>query len=65
MTNGPQFVERSFDTGQVVINYAETRGSGTPRLLLHGAILNWHLGFALTSLVLCRLRRASGRRSRC
>ena len=40
MTNGPQFVERSFDTGQVVINYAETGGSGTPLVLLHGATLN-------------------------
>ena len=42
MTNDAQFVERSFDAGQVVINYAETGGSGTPLLLLHGATLNWH-----------------------
>ena len=26
----------------MVINYAETGGSGTPLLLLHGATLNWH-----------------------
>ena len=42
MTDDQQFVERSFDTGQVVIDYAETGGSGTPLLLLHGATLTWH-----------------------
>jgi len=42
MTNVAQFMERSFDAGQVVITYAETGGSGTPLLLLHGATLTWH-----------------------
>ncbi len=42
MTDDPQFVERSFDAGQVVIDYAETGGPGTPLLLLHGATLTWH-----------------------
>ena len=67
MTNGPQFVERSFDTGQVVINYAETGGSGTPLLLLHGATHNWHSfdEFLLTlagswSIYACNLRGHGG-----
>jgi len=37
-----QFVERSFDAGEVAITYAESGGSGTPLLLLHGATLDWH-----------------------
>ena len=42
MANDGHLVERTFDAGEVVINYAETGGSGTPLLLLHGATLTWH-----------------------
>lgn len=42
MTNDTRFVEGSFDTGEVVITYAESKGSGTPLLLLHGVTLDWH-----------------------
>lgn len=42
MTNDTRFVEGSFDTGEVVITYAESKGSGTPVLLLHGVTLDWH-----------------------
>ncbi len=42
MTNDGQFVEHSFDAGEVDITYAESRGSGTPLLLLHAATLDWH-----------------------
>jgi pimeloyl-ACP methyl ester carboxylesterase len=36
-----ELVERTFDTGQLVLNYAESPGSGTPLLLLHGGTLGW------------------------
>ena len=42
MTNDGQFVEHSFDAGDVDITYAESRGSGTPLLMLHAATLDWH-----------------------
>lgn len=42
MTDDPRFVAGSFDTGEVVITYAESKGSGTPLVLLHGATLDWH-----------------------
>ena len=42
MTNDGQFVEHSFDAGEVDITYAESGGSGTPLLLLHAATLDWH-----------------------
>jgi pimeloyl-ACP methyl ester carboxylesterase len=34
-------VERRFDTGKVIINYAENEGPRPPLLLLHGASLWW------------------------
>jgi pimeloyl-ACP methyl ester carboxylesterase len=34
-------VERQFDTGKVIINYAENEGPRPPLLLLHGATLWW------------------------
>jgi pimeloyl-ACP methyl ester carboxylesterase len=33
--------ERQFDTGEVVINYAEGETVGPPLVMLHGATLNW------------------------
>jgi dipeptidyl aminopeptidase/acylaminoacyl peptidase len=33
--------EHRFDTGQVVLNYAETPGPGTPLVLLHGGSARW------------------------
>ena len=35
------FTEKKFDTGQVVINYAEGATSGVPLVLLHGATQRW------------------------
>ncbi|CAN5773505.1 alpha/beta hydrolase [soil metagenome] len=35
------FTEKTYNTGQVTINYAEGPTSGAPLLLLHGAILHW------------------------
>jgi len=33
--------ERTFDTGEVVINFAEGETAGPPLVMLHGATLNW------------------------
>ena len=33
--------EKSFDTGEIVINFAESDTIGPPLVLLHGATLNW------------------------
>ena len=33
--------ESSFDTGEVVINYAEGPALGSPLVLLHGSTLDW------------------------
>lgn len=33
--------EKSFDTGEVVINYAEGEVNGPPLVMLHGSTLNW------------------------
>ena len=33
--------ERSFDTGEIIINFAESDTSGPPLLMLHGSTLNW------------------------
>ena len=35
------FVEKSFDTGEVVINYAEGPPNGPPILFIHGVTGNW------------------------
>jgi len=34
-------VERRFDTGEVVLNYAEGPNNGPPILFLHGVLSNW------------------------
>ena len=36
-------VEKSFDTGEVVLNYAEGPNNGPPMLLIHGFTLSWKL----------------------
>jgi pimeloyl-ACP methyl ester carboxylesterase len=41
VTTHPELVEQTFDTGELVLNYAESPGSGTPLLLLHGGTLAW------------------------
>ncbi len=33
--------EKSFDTGEVILNYAEGPKSGTPMVLLHGGTVSW------------------------
>jgi pimeloyl-ACP methyl ester carboxylesterase len=33
--------EKTFDTGEVVINYAESDTNGPPMVMLHGVTLNW------------------------
>jgi pimeloyl-ACP methyl ester carboxylesterase len=33
--------EKSFDTGEIVINFAEGEAAGPPLVMLHGATLNW------------------------
>ena len=34
-------VEKSFDTGEILMNYAEGAASGSPMVMLHGATLWW------------------------
>jgi pimeloyl-ACP methyl ester carboxylesterase len=34
-------VEKSFDTGEAVLNYAEGPDNGPPILLIHGITGNW------------------------
>ncbi len=34
-------VEKSFDTGEVVLNYAEGPDNGPPILFIHGITSNW------------------------
>jgi pimeloyl-ACP methyl ester carboxylesterase len=36
------FIEKTFDTGEVRINYAEGPASGPPMVMLHGATVWWH-----------------------
>jgi len=36
-------VEKSFDTGEVVLNYAEGPNNGPPMLLIHGFLRRWKL----------------------
>jgi len=33
--------EKSFDTGEIVINFAEGEAAGPPLVMLHGSSLNW------------------------
>ena len=33
--------EKSFDTGEIVINFAEGETAGPPLVMLHGSSLNW------------------------
>ena len=35
--------EKSFDTGEIVINFAEGDTVGAPLVMLHGSTLNWQI----------------------
>jgi pimeloyl-ACP methyl ester carboxylesterase len=54
MASEQELVEKSFDTGEVVLTYVERPGEGTPLLLLHGGTLDWHCFYEFMPTLLSR-----------
>jgi pimeloyl-ACP methyl ester carboxylesterase len=47
-------VEKTFDTGEVIINYAESADFGDPLLMLHGVTARWQSCFPLLPCLISR-----------
>lgn len=46
--------EKTFDTGEVIINYAENPAFGEPLVMLHGVTARWQSGFPLIPSLVSR-----------
>lgn len=48
--------ERSFDTGEITVNYAASRGEGSPLVLLHGLMDRWQAFLPIIPWLAARFR---------